>query len=317
MTPRNGDNDSDPGTRRGDFRQEVGSAEPSPVTDAMITPRTTPGKRDGVATGEGKVCRVCDELNLGDASYCLACGVRLTDPPTAEPLDWIDDEPPPGFDPGAGLMDLGEMAEVTSLQERRKTSDEAEDQPQPPDDPPDRKRTIKMAFGWIVGLIVLFLLFTTFRGSGEEAAPTTTTIAVDQTELDAYGAEISTIGARVIDLNASGIAINGAWDDETEEFGATLAAMRLLESQAAALPDLLNSLTAPQIIGPAAHQRLVDSASTLAAAAGEMVEGLKSSDTGEARRGALAKFQAAAVEFTTLARGVSQAVSSSADGPTE
>ena len=55
---------------------------------------------------------------------------------------------------------------------------------------------------------------------------------------------------------------------------------------------------------------MLSSAETVAAAANEMVEGLKAPDNGEARTAALAKFDAAAGEFASLAVLIIQAVDS-------
>ena len=309
----NGGDDSDPEGGSSSFREEVGPAEPPPVTDAMITPRTSPGV-DPVAT-EGDTCRVCGEPNRPGATYCLACGVRLTDPPQTEPLDWIDDDSPPEFDHGVGLMDL-EEATVTPLHDPHTATRDGADQPAP-SEPRDRRRTIKITLGWIIALAALVLLFTTFRGNGEDATPTVTTIVVDHTELESYGAEIAAVAARLAELTERGTAINTAWDDRTEEFQTTLTALRALESQAAALPDLVSDLTAPEVIGVPTHQRLVNSAQTFANAASEMVDGLRAPDTGDARRAALKKFEAAAVEFATLTGGVEQAVGSLSDLSTD
>ena len=154
-------------------------------------------------------------------------------------------------------------------------------------------------------------------GNGEDATPTVTTIVVDHTELESYGAEIAAVAARLAELTERGTAINTAWDDRTEEFQTTLTALRALESQAAALPDLVSDLTAPEVIGVPTHQRLVNSAQTFANAASEMVDGLRAPDTGDARRAALKKFEAAAVEFATLTGGVEQAVGSLSDLSTD
>ena len=87
MTTRNGGDDTDD-TKQGygDFRQHITSAEPRPVTEAMITPRTAPKTVRGGDEREGTICHVCSEQNQVDSSYCLSCGVSLAAPSSTEPL---------------------------------------------------------------------------------------------------------------------------------------------------------------------------------------------------------------------------------------
>ncbi len=299
------------------LRDSVGSAEPSPVTDAMIRPRTSPGTSAGsvVPADDGESpCRVCGEVNQEGATYCLGCGIRLTPSPVAavpdeEPEPWVDDDDLE-FDHDAGLIDLDEAVAPPA--------DISDETPPVPPTPRDIGAIVRRAVAGLIALVVVFLLVTTFvNGSNDADATTTTTLAPDLVALDAYQTELAGIAATVASLKEAALEANAAWEDRTVDFDATLSALSSIESQAAALPDLVSAMSIPEAIGSATHIRIISSAETLAEAATEMVEGLRAPDTGELRQAALAKFDAAAVEFASLTRVVDQAVASIRSEPTE
>ena len=318
MASWDGDDGSDGSdSRPADFREEIGKAEPPPVTDEMISPRTSPGPvREPTSDGD-VACRVCGEMNAQSASYCLSCGVSLAETPDSEPLPWEDLDPmpePASFDPGEGLLDLGEMSEVTPLHPGGDEEAESENIPQPTRDP---KETMRIVLWAILGIALLYLAYATFVQGSAEPEDTTTTTLLNQTELAFYGSSVGDIADTVASLSTSGSEINTAWDDRTQEYDTTLTSLRALESQAVALPGLLGDLAVPDTVGAVTHQKLVDSARTLSDAATEMVEGLQAPDTGEARQAALAKFKAAALEFDSLATLVVQEVTSATAPETE
>lgn len=299
MTTWNGGDDpEDPGWGRGDFRDDVDPADPPPVTDAMITPRTSPAGGD-TAGSDSIICRICGETNSSEASYCLACGVALsTTEPTSEPEPW-DDGPELDFDDG--LMDLGEMNEVTSLHPQEEA----------PTEPKQPRFTGRHVLIGVMTITVLVLLVATFRPTGDDTAEsTTTTAAVDATALAEYETDIAGIADTIATLRTEANQINTDWDARTIDYDQTLTDLSALESSAAALPDLVRVLTPPDVVGDGMHNRLIGSAMTLATAADEMVVGLQSPDTGEARRAALAKFDAAAGEFASLSTLVAQTIES-------
>ena len=316
MASRNGGEDSDEsGTGAGDFRDDVGPAEPPPVTEAMITPRTVPTSPLPPDGGEPHVCHVCGEINHADATYCLACGVRLAEPEVMEPLPWVDspDTPEDGplpFDAGEGLLDLGDMAGVTSLRDREQARAAAEAEAKSDQaTPPEPRVTPRQVIVGLVTLAVLFILFTTFFGGEDEPVESTVAlIAVARSALDAYASSVASVADKVGELQRDAATINASWDERSVEYQETLTALSAIEAQATVLPDLLGDLELPTAIDAPTHQRLVASSTTFSGAAAEMVEGLEAPDTGEARQAALVKFNAAAVEFASLSRFVAQII---------
>jgi len=298
-----GDDPEEPVWDTANFRDDIDPAEPPPVTEAMITPQTAPKVPEAAPASGDVACRVCGE-HAAAASYCLACGVSLvpTTQPT-EPLPWEDSAPEPDFDDG--LLDLEDMDEVVPLR-----PSEGE-----PEKPPSRLAASQITGRHIVmGLVTLaalILLYVTFRpASGEDAAPATTVTAVDPSALSTYGSGVLSVAATVARLRTDAATVNADWDSRAQDFETTLTDLSAIDSSAAALPDLIAALEAPDIVGTATHQRMLSSAETVAAAASEMVEGLKAPDHGEARTAALAKFDAAAGEFASLAVLINQTVDS-------
>ena len=309
MTSRNGGDDSDdPQAGSADIRDEVGSADPPPVTEAMITPRTVPDPPSTPPQGDGVICHVCGEQNQPGASYCLACGVSLEIPETTEALPWVDEESPaPDFDAAAGLLDLAEMDEVTPIRPEV-DSGEPTDSSTAPSSPRVTGRQILAA---VVTIAVVVLLFMTYRSVGaDDPTSAATAVTTGPTELDSYAASVSVLAGTVAELQADAALVNADWESRSIEYQDALATLSGIESRAAALPDLLSGLLAPDAIGTATHQRLVTSATTIATAASEMVTGLEAPDTGEARQAALRKFDAATVEFASLVGVVVQAAES-------
>ena len=305
MTSRNGGEDADIDRGSGDFRQDIDSAEPRPVTEAMITPRTAPNTAHA-GDDNGTICHVCGERNQAGSSYCLSCGVNLATPSPTEPLPWVDDDlAEPEFDAGAGLLDLADIDEATPKSEAEADGDQTE----PP--APSLKVSGRQILIGLVSIAVVILLVMTFRTTGtDNTGDSNTTLAVAPSELDSFAASVDAVALTVADLAIDATSINASWKERTTDFQTTLAALSGLESRAVALPDLLLALSAPELIGDATHQRLVTSANTIASAATEMVEGLEAPDSGEARRAALSKFAAAAAEFASLNRVVAQSVAS-------
>ena len=285
MTSSDDGRESGPPDSGPDDLEDIAPAEPQPVTDEMITPRTAPAPAD--AGGEGTRCHVCGEANHPEASYCLACGVRLTDE-TPEP--WVDDDF--SFDHDAGFLDP-EQVEPPPVASAEPTETDVEETPR------DTAALIRRIVTVVVSLIVVFLLVITFRPSSEPEETTTTTSA-DQAALETYAAGLVDVAATVTELRADAATINQAWDDRTEDYDATLTALTGLASRAAPLSDLVLALEPPASVDLATHQRLVRSAADLADAAQEMVDGLQSTDTGEARRAALDRFDALALEFGSV-----------------
>ena len=56
------------------------ATDPTPVTEAMITPRTTPPDPEEVAVSQIRFCYSCGIRNKSGGSYCLACGISFRRP---------------------------------------------------------------------------------------------------------------------------------------------------------------------------------------------------------------------------------------------
>ena len=108
--------------------------------------------------------------------------------------------------------------------------------------------------------------------------------------------------------------VNERWDAGNAEYQDTLTALQEVATQSASTADRLRAEEPPEGIGNEPHQRLMASATSLSQAAEGMVEGLQSTDTGEARQSQLVRYLAAAAEFSATADTVVQAIDFSSAG---
>ena len=114
----------------------------------------------------------------------------------------------------------------------------------------------------------------------------------------------------VEELRATSRRINGSWDDQTEDYDTTLSRMTALVGRVGALPDRLVALAIPEEADPIIHQQMRASLLAMAAAAEGMLAGLESADTGEERFAQLARYEATASEFGSLAEQVRNSLQS-------
>ncbi len=170
---------------------------------------------------------------------------------------------------------------------------------------------------WILPLVILGMIAFTYFFVRElpEASPdttiaiatTTTTTApftnttVDEgldPEIQAYLDEIDAINAELRVLETEMIAVNAGFDDDPPEISYSDAETRLdaLRTAAIALSDRFDALTAPSEL--AINHDLLKTAMDLAeVGAGDAIDGLRSTDTGERRRTAVQAFSLAVADF--------------------
>ena len=289
----------------------VRPAEPTPVTEAMVTPRTTPSDPEEAEEIEVRFCQSCGRRNTSGGSYCLACGVRFLRP----------DAPPAGLsearDEQVTPQPTGDRPVVGVTESPTPYWDEEDDLAGPPARSSPTLRRVRFLLVMIVVVAILFLGFNAFQNRETEPVeeseqneavaptvaeeqPTTTLPAPDDTELRLYVVQISAVADDVAELTVTGREVNDAWDNRTQDYDTTREQMSALASRAAALPDRLAAITPPDGADPIGHQRLVRSLSTLASAAEGMKAGLESADTGETRHSELARFEDASSEFGGL-----------------
>ncbi len=279
------------------------------MTEAMVTPRTRPAESEGRPPMTIRFCHSCGTRTEPGSSYCLACGVRFGAPVRAgeatparpehtararagdPPVAGVSEPPSPGWDGQDGVEDLAQSGSNT-------------------------QRVLRSALISILVVAVLVVGYGTLR-SGEEPAPAateetspTTTEPDADLEFRAYADLVGVLGDDVADLRVSGRQINDDWDGRIADYDTTVGRMSSLISRAGLLPIRFNGFTRPADADRLTHERMAESLETLVSAAEGMMAGLESTDTGEIRLAQLARFEAAAAEFGSLADEVERATGS-------
>ena len=137
------------------------------------------------------------------------------------------------------------------------------------------------------------------EGVGEEGSTTTTLLPPEiEIYLNNLAEDKQTLAELVAEMNA----VNDEWDNRSETgvtYGDTEAAMVAVSEQALVFAGSVGLHRPPESgIGLVeAHEGVLETADAVAASAEEALAGLRSSDTGEQRRGALVEFRAAAASF--------------------
>ncbi len=187
---------------------------------------------------------------------------------------------------------------------------------------------------WILPLVILGMIAFTyfFVKSLPEASPDTTLAGATSTTApeegstttqpggtgniddatQAYLDELSSINDQLSVLNTELVAVNDGFDADPREieFGEAETRMETVANDTQSLSDQVAALTAPTAL-ESNQQSLVGSISVAAQAAGEALSGLRSTDTGELRRAAVAAYTSAVSDFgvevenTRTAAGVS------------
>lgn len=130
------------------------------------------------------------------------------------------------------------------------------------------------------------------EGVTDETVPTTTLPAA----VVSYLASIEALGEQLTSLATEVREANSAWEDRTITFSETEDRLVAVMENVIGWQDNVVQLSAPSVLA-ASHQDMLAASTRAAVAATTIVEGLRSSDTGETRRGAAADFDSAASAF--------------------
>ena len=133
------------------------------------------------------------------------------------------------------------------------------------------------------------------EGSGSEVVSAPTTLPPVVTS---YLASIEALGEQLTSLAAEVREVNEAWDARTIGYAETEERLVSVMDDIITWQDSVVLLNAPSVLA-APHQDMLAASTRAAVAATTVVEGLRSSDTGETRRQAAADFQSAASIFAS------------------
>ena len=295
-------------------RDSIVRAEPTPVTEAMIMPRTVPVDPEEAAEIEGRICYTCGELNDPGGSVCLACGALIVTPePDPEPDDAVDTSDNRTEETLA--PERTRPSGVTGVEEQPVSHwEETEKLPGLRSRSSSSRRGVRLSLIMIVVIAVLILGFDMLRNRGTapvDTEPATTLPASPPSEaeedplrayaLRAYADRLSDIADDAEELAAAARRINDDWGDRSSDYATTFEGLAGLAPQAEELSDRLEAVPRPEDADAAAHRRMVEALSSLTSSAEGMVAGLQSSDSGETRLEQLAEFENAATEFRRLA----------------
>ena len=296
--------------RRGFFPRR---AEPTPVTEAMVTPRTHPPGSEERPPTSIRFCHSCGTGVEPGSSYCLACGVRF-----GAVSGVGEGTPTRQKDEARGSSRYEPVAGVTEFpQDGWGEQDVAGESAAPG---PSPRRALRIGLVGILVVAVLAVGLGTLRNRDEPApAPTeelstTATVAIDDSDFRGYVDQVAVVSDDVTDLRASGRQINDDWDNRIADYDTTINRMSALISRTGLLPIRFNGFTRPLDADRLTHERMAESLDSLLSAAEGMMAGLQSTDTGEVRLGQLARFEAAASEFGSLADQVERSADEFAAG---
>lgn len=128
-----------------------------------------------------------------------------------------------------------------------------------------------------------------------ETSTTTTTLPA---AIVSYLASIEALGEQLASMASEVREVNGAWDERSIGFAEAEERLVRVMEDVIVWQDNVVQLNAPSALA-SSHQDMLASSTRAAVAATTIVEGLRSSDTGETRRGAAADFDAAASAFVS------------------
>ncbi len=195
---------------------------------------------------------------------------------------------------------------------------------------------------WILPLVILGMVAFTYFFVRElpEASPDTTLVAGETTtttttgdptdttqegngndngatldpETQAYLDELDAINAELELLQTEMIAVNAGFDADPREieYGDAESRLEALATDAQALSQRLDDLTPPADL-QINHDVLTSTIRAAAGSAVDALDGLRSSDTGELRRGSAEAFTTAADDFDTEVTNAHNAAGSTSD----
>lgn len=143
---------------------------------------------------------------------------------------------------------------------------------------------------------------TTSTSEGEDSEedgdtePTTTTTLPPV--VVSYLASIEALGEQLASLATEVREVNTAWEEKTITYAETEERLVAVMEDVIVWQDNVAQLTSPSALA-ASYQDMLAASTRAAVAATTTVEGLRSSDTGEIRRGAAAAFDSAASAFVS------------------
>ena len=144
------------------------------------------------------------------------------------------------------------------------------------------------------------------EGGAEEETPTTTTLPP---AVVSYLASIEALGEQFTALVTEVREVNAAWEEKTITYAETEERLVAVMEDVIVWQDNVVQLNAPSVFA-ASHQDMLTASTRAAVAATTVVEGLRSSDTGEVRRGAVADFDSAASAFISAVTRAQNTISS-------
>lgn len=139
-----------------------------------------------------------------------------------------------------------------------------------------------------------------------QEAPTTTTFPP---AVVSYLASIEALRGQLTSLAGEVREVNAAWDAKTIGYAETEERLVAVQDDVLAWQDNVVLLNAPSVLA-ASHQDMLAASTRAAVAATSIVEGLRSSDTGEARRQAASDFDQAASIFATAVQRANTTIGS-------
>ena len=131
--------------------------------------------------------------------------------------------------------------------------------------------------------------------STTETSATTTTLPA---AVVSYLASIEALGEQLTSMAAEVREVNDSWEERTITYAETEERLARVMEDVIVWQDNVVQLNAPSVLA-ASHQDMLASSTRAAVAATTVVEGLRSSDTGETRREAAAEFDTAASAFVS------------------
>ncbi len=144
------------------------------------------------------------------------------------------------------------------------------------------------------------------EGNTSEATPTPTTLPP---VVVSYLASIEALGGQLTSLATEVREVNEAWDARTIGYAEAEQRLVAVMDDVISWQDNVVLLNAPSMLA-AAHQDMLAASTRAAVAATTVVEGLRSSDTGEIRRQAASDFQSAASIFASAVQRASTTIGS-------
>lgn len=176
---------------------------------------------------------------------------------------------------------------------------------------------------WILPLVILAMIAFTyfFVAALPEASPNTTLATAEgttttlgettdttepggggpiDTETQAYLDELDAINSELQVLETELVTVNGQWDADPRdiEYSEIESRMVAVADDTQALADRVAALTVPEGLENN-HNSVSAAIDQCAVTAAEALEGLRSTDTGEFRRAAVAAYVTAAADFDT------------------